>query len=457
MYKLFLAWKYFFARAINIMSVLGIAASVWLLTVVPSVMDGFIADTRDLIRGTLSDITVTPVPRLILGGPPSYPSFAEYKKVLEKLPHVESCAPRVSWVALISTAQGNQLLSESQFKGLNVVEIVGLDPKLEKGATKFHEHLANKPLERHASPVADPEQPFALPLEKIGKLYGEQEKLYAKHAILLSEKYFSDLGFEVGQRVVLQTMVFPPGEQNLETRQEVSRKFYVAGSLRTGEVEITAPKVYVSIEAAQELIALSGQDFTEIVVRLDDYQFADETRTAIENGLLEKRLGGRIHTWEEQRGNFLRAVRNETVIVTIMLSFVLLVAAVNIFIILNLIISQKIRDIGVISALGGSPSGIMGVFVGMGALTGLFGELIGGTLGYLTVRYLTEVEYFLRDHLGVQIFDPTIYAFDHLPAVFSWPWFLSLLLGTMIVCVAASLIPAYRASRLKPVEALRYE
>lgn len=457
MYKLFLAWNYFFGRAINIVSVLAISASVALMILVPSVMDGFIEDTRELIRGTLSDITITPIPRVSLEKGAYYPPFPEYEKVLKTVPNVVATAPRISWVALISTAQGNQLLSESQFKGLNMVEIVGLDPTLEKDATKFHEHLRNKSLSSHASPVKDPNRPFALPLEEIGKLYGESEKVYAKHAILLSEKYFSDLGFEVGQRVVLQTMVFPPGEQSLDKRQEVSRKFYVAGSLRTGEVEVTAPKVYISIEAAQELVALSGQEFTEIVVRLDDYQNADAAKRSIESALFEQRLGGRANTWEEQRGNFLRAVRNETVIVTILLSSILFVSAFIIFAILVLVVSQKIRDIGVISALGGSPAGIMKIFVGMGALTGFFGIVLGGTGGYFLVRNLTEIEYYLRDSWGIQIFDPTIYAFDHLPAVFSWTWFVCLLAGTMLICVLASLIPAWRASRLKPVEALRYE
>ena len=456
MYKLYLACKFFFARRINVISVVGIAVGVWLLTVVPSVMNGFLHEQRDLIRGTLSDIVLTPHPVRGKQEEGRYPPFERYQEALKGIAHVEAAAPRIVWVALIGTSYGNRLLSSSQWKSLNVVQIVGVDPALEAKASKFGEYLRNHPL-KHGDPVVDPAKPFDLPMEEVVRLYGEEERYLAQHAVVLPEPLLGALDLVKGQRLVLQTMVFPEGKADLKQSQEVSRKFYVAGTLRTGEYEVDIPKIFMSLEAAREMIGASERDFTEIVVRLDDYRSAGEAREGIDRELAAQGLPCDVETWEEQRHVLLRAVNNEKVIINTLLSSVILVGVAIIFVILSLVVSQKIRDIGVLLALGGTRRGIVAIFLGMGALTCVFGELIGGVAGYYSVKYLTPFEMFLRDRLGIVLFDPKVYAFQQLPAAFEWSDFLILLAGTFLACLLASLLPAWRAARLDPVEALRYE
>ncbi len=464
MYKIFLALKFFFSRKINLISVVGIAAGVWLLTVVPSVMDGFIHEQRKLFRGSLSDIVVRPLPYKVEDSSQSYRSYEEYKEALLSVPHVKACAPRMQWISFLGEESiGNPILSSNQFKDLNVIWVIGLDPKEEIKVGNFEQYLTAEPLPG-GSPVAEPTDPFTLPLKEITRLYGKEEAAYAKNGfpVIFSEPIFRRLQLKKGERVVLPTFRWLEKhelEQNKDRQtdiKQISRKFYVAGSLRTGEHEIDFAKVYIPIETAKEWLD-TERDCTEIVVKLDDYKHANEVRNAIEAKLQSAGLPAIAETWEEQRQAFLKAVDNENRILLFLLSAVILVAGINIFVILSMMVTHKTRDIGIISALGGTRRGTMAVFLGVGFFVALFGELIGGIAGYYSVKYLTPFEMFLREHLGINLFPGDIYGFDRLPAVFSWTWFVSLLGLTLLTCLLASLPPALRAARLRPVEALRYE
>ncbi len=462
MYKLYLAFRFFFLRPINWVAVLGIAAAVWLLTVVPSVMDGFVFEQRDLIRGTLSDVLITAE----TPDGQSFHPYEEYEKILKTVSHVEGSAPRIRQIALLKTSRSWITLNSAQFQGLNVVEILGVDIEREKRASKFDEYLRAKPLPG-GQPVIDPLRPFKPPFDDIAKQYGEAGVFYAgrdKQIAVMAEAAYRFMGLQRGERITLQALrqsldMAPLDLENLSEAPTTSKYFYLAGSLRTGEYDVEIPSVYMDINKAREILDFDEvkRDFTEIGVKLKDYQHAEQAKIEIAEKLFAAGLPFTVQTWEEQKANLLRAVRNETNILNVLISATALVAMFIIYVILYLMVTTKTKDIGVVAALGGTRWGIASIFLGVGFFIAVFGEILGGVVGYYTVINLTDFELWLREKFGISIFEPGVYVFDTLPAIWSWSWFFSILAVIFVTCLIASLIPAVIASLRKPVEALRYE
>lgn len=164
-----------------------------------------------------------------------------------------------------------------------------------------------------------------------------------------------------------------------------------------------------------------------------------------------------IETWRDSQGPLLAAVNMETAILNVLLFLIICVAGFGILAIFFMIVVEKTRDIGVLKALGASGRGVMSVFLGYGLLLGLFGSGVGLVLGLLFVRYINEIADLLGRITGAPVFDPDVYYFYEIPAIvdpFTVAW---IVVGAVLIAVLASVIPAYRAARLHPVEALRYE
>jgi lipoprotein-releasing system permease protein len=122
-----------------------------------------------------------------------------------------------------------------------------------------------------------------------------------------------------------------------------------------------------------------------------------------------------------------------------------------------MIVFEKTRDIGILKSLGASGRGIMGIFLGYGLSLGVVGASVGLGLGLLFVRYINEIADLLGRITGQPVFDPSIYYFQKIPTIVEWFTVSWIFLGAMAIAVMASILPARRAARLHPVEALRYE
>jgi lipoprotein-releasing system permease protein len=219
-------------------------------------------------------------------------------------------------------------------------------------------------------------------------------------------------------------------------------------------------------------------DFTEIIVKLDDYRHADEARLEIgrrlrKAGLLAAtRIRGmerpteedeiaayrsEIHTWEEQKGTLLRAVDNERRILGFVVFIVVLVAAFIEFAILSMMVKEKTRDIGILGTLGASAGEILAVFVDVGLAMTLAGAALGLGIAVLVISNLTHIDEFIEVVTGSRVFNPDVYLFKTIPSEIDWiqvAWILGL---TLVAGVIASLVPAWRAARLDPATALHYE
>ena len=136
---------------------------------------------------------------------------------------------------------------------------------------------------------------------------------------------------------------------------------------------------------------------------------------------------------------------------------VIAVAGFGILAIFFMIVVEKTRDIGILKSLGASSSGVMSIFLSYGLALGVVGSGVGVVMGLLFVHYINEVELFLTFITGRKVFDETIYYFSSIPTYVN-PWMVFwVATGAMTIAVLASVLPARRAARLHPVEALRYE
>jgi lipoprotein-releasing system permease protein len=164
-----------------------------------------------------------------------------------------------------------------------------------------------------------------------------------------------------------------------------------------------------------------------------------------------------VKTWEQYRGNILGAIENEKVLMAIMLSLVLMVAGFTVFAILTMMVAEKRRDIGILSALGATPTGTMWIFLLIGFWDALLGALGGAVTGVLGAYKIDAIELWISAALGVEIFDREVYLFDHIPAVVD-PFSVGVIvLGAFLCTLTFAAIPSWRASRMNPIDALRYE
>jgi lipoprotein-releasing system permease protein len=164
-----------------------------------------------------------------------------------------------------------------------------------------------------------------------------------------------------------------------------------------------------------------------------------------------------VETWRDKQGPLLAAVQMETAILNVLLFMIIAVAGFGILAIFYMIVVEKTRDIGVLKSLGASQRGILGIFVGYGLSLGLVGSGVGLVLGLFFVAYINELADLLSRVTGHAIFDPSIYYFHKIPTIVHPSTVLWIMAGAVTIALLASILPARRAARLHPVEALRYE
>ena len=141
----------------------------------------------------------------------------------------------------------------------------------------------------------------------------------------------------------------------------------------------------------------------------------------------------------------------------ILLFLIVAVAAINIISTLVMVVTDKQADIAILRTMGLSPQGVMGVFFVQGVTSGIIGTLVGGTLGVLTALNLGSIIGFLETIFGFQFFPPDVYLITDFPAELRLSDVTSIILGSLFISMVATLFPAWRASKIEPAAALRYE
>jgi lipoprotein-releasing system permease protein len=224
--------------------------------------------------------------------------------------------------------------------------------------------------------------------------------------------------------------------------------------------EYDASFVFVPIEKLQQLRGMTdpttGVGFVNsIQIKLKPGADGDLVRDLIREKFSAEFYS--VSTWRDKQGALLAAVQMETAILNVLLFLIIAVAGFGILAIFFMIVVEKTRDIGILKSLGASAWGVMGIFLSYGLSLGVLGSGVGMVMGITFVHYINQIADLLGRITGRPIFDPEIYYFYKIPAIidpFTVGWIVA---GAVAIAVLASVLPACRAARLHPVEALRYE
>ncbi len=241
-----------------------------------------------------------------------------------------------------------------------------------------------------------------------------------------------------------------------------SDKFTIVDLYESKMSEYDANFVFMPIGKLQELRCMYNpttgvRNVNAIAIKVKPGVNIDEVRDKLQKAFDPDGYFYSVSTWRDKQGPLLAAVRMETAILNILLFLIIAVAGFGILAIFYMIVVEKTRDIGILKSLGASRSGVMGIFLSYGLSLGLVGSGVGLAAGLLFVRYINQIAKLLGWITGRPVFDPKIYYFYKIPAVVVPTTVAWIVAGALCIAVAASILPARRAAKLHPVEALRYE
>ena len=240
----------------------------------------------------------------------------------------------------------------------------------------------------------------------------------------------------------------------------MSDSFTVVDMYESKMTEYDSSFIFVPLDKLQELRGMFDRESGTTFVTSIQIKLKDESRGSIVRDKLQAAFPPHFYsvsTWRDKQGPLLAAVEMETAILNMLLFLIIAVAGFGILAIFFMIVVEKTKDIGILKSLGAHGSGIMGIFLSYGLSLGLVGAGAGMVLGLLFVRHINEIRIWLGKLTGQMVFDPSIYYFYEIPTSVN-PWTVAwIVAGALAIAVAASVMPALRAARLHPVEALRYE
>jgi lipoprotein-releasing system permease protein len=200
-----------------------------------------------------------------------------------------------------------------------------------------------------------------------------------------------------------------------------------------------------------------GDAVTTIQLRLQPGADLNAVRDKLRARFPAEEYTYRIQTWRDMQGPLLAAVQMETTLLNILLFLIIAVAGFGILATFFMIVVEKTRDIGILKALGAPSRGVMSIFLSYGFSLGLVGSGVGMLGGLLFVKYINELAKLIEMATGQEVFDPTVYYFQEIPTVIQPLTVAGVVIGAVAIALLASVLPALRAARLHPVEALRYE
>lgn len=241
----------------------------------------------------------------------------------------------------------------------------------------------------------------------------------------------------------------------------LSEKFTIIDLYESKMSEYDSTFAFVPIEKLQQMRGMIDpstglKSVSSIQIKLREDADLDAARDILQASFPSDMMI-QVSTWKDLQGPLLAAVKMETTILNILLFLIIAVAGFGILATFFMIVVEKTRDIGVLKSLGAPSSGVASIFLGYGLLLGAVGAGVGTIGGLLFVHYINEIADLLEVLTGGEVFDPRIYYFERIPTIVDPMSIVMVMFGAILIAVLASVLPALRAARLHPVEALRYE
>jgi lipoprotein-releasing system permease protein len=231
------------------------------------------------------------------------------------------------------------------------------------------------------------------------------------------------------------------------------KKFLVVGIFDSGFYEYDSTLTFVSLKDCQEFLNM-GDLVTGVEIRVNDIYKADVIAKTI-----ERKLGFPYwaRNWMEMNKNLFAALRLEKRVMFIILSLIVLVAAFNIITTLIMVVMEKNKDIAILKSMGATARSIMKIFILQGVIIGVIGTLLGALGGITVALNLSKISLFVENLLGVKILPGDVYYLSELPSRVNYGDVSIIIVGSLAICFLSTIYPSWRASKLDPAEALRYE
>ncbi|MGA3068331.1 MAG: FtsX-like permease family protein [Tepidisphaeraceae bacterium] len=505
MYKLLLILKYLRKRRIAWVSLVAVMLCTAMVLVVISVMGGWLRMFRETSHAMVGDLVVYRS---------SQDGFAHYQEMIDRieaLPEVKAAAPEIHTYGLVNIA--DQIRT--------YVQVVGCDLKKMQNVNGLVKSLyLQKDVLAGKADEYDREAQSALP-DDAAALRANAAALRQKAAnfpswdLPLSADAYRDTlpaaktdvskwpGMVVGRGViglrpddngvvdrtdymyhawVRLTVLNSAQGEDVTADNRAIRSYWIIDDSHTGVFQVDENSVYVPFELLQKDLAMDAQDYTdatsgeklqtparcnEIAIGLKEGFDPNVVKPKIEQVVAQMvRENGDLaytydplttQTWEERQADFLSAVEHEKSLLVVLFAIISVVAIFLIFCIFFMIVVEKTRDIGIIKSVGATGTGVMAIFLGYGLAIGLVGAGMGLLLGYLVVHNINQLQQWMSDHLGVKIWSAKTYVFDTIPNTLDRHDVLVIVTVAVLSAVAGALVPAIRAARMNPVEALRWE
>lgn len=394
-----------FISFISMTSMLGVALGVAALITVLSVMNGFEKELRERILGMTSHAIVT-------GAGGTLTDWQSLEQRLQGFPRVEDSAPFVEGQAMVN--QGNRVRGTM---------VRGVDPSLEPKVSTIGEKM----------------------------IQGELTDLQAGgYGIILGKDLATSMGVGKGDRITLITPHVSPTPAGVIPRL---KRLDVVGVFEIGMYEYDSALAIMHLEDAATLFRIPGK-VSGLRLKLEDlYQAPQITRELLVSLPPEYRAAD----WTYQHANFFRALKTEKTVMFVILMLIVAVAAFNIVSTLVMMVTDKQADIAILRTLGMSPRGIMGIFMVQGVVIGLIGTILGVIGGVALALNISSIIAWVETVLGYQFMPADVYYISDLPSRLDWNDVTVIGITAFILSILSTIYPSWRASKVRPAEALRYD
>ncbi len=403
--------KNHFISFISLTSMIGIALGVAALIIVLSVMNGFQKDLRTRILGVASHLEITGSNNTLS----DWPNIAESSVKRE---HVLASAPYIAAQAMLSYGQGVQ-----------GAIIRGVLPAAEDKVADLGKSM------------------------RVGRL---NDLRAGEFGIILGTDLAYNLGAQMGDKVVVMA---PQGQFTPAGVVPRLKQFTVIGLFSSGMQEYDAGLALIHMDDAAKLYRMDNK-VSGVRLKLDDLFIAPNVAASISkdlNGASNPTSAYYVTDWTQQHANFFKAVQMEKRVMFIILTLIVAVAAFNIVSTLVMAVTDKRADIAIMRTFGASPASIMAIFIVQGALIGLIGTLIGAVFGVIVALNIDVIIPFIEGLFHIQFLAKDVYQISEVPSDLIWPDVITIVIVSFVLSLLATLYPSWRASKINPAEALRYE
>lgn len=392
-----------FISFISGISMAGLTLGVAVLILVLSVMNGFDRELRQRILGM--------VPHAALYAPDGMDNWRELAEEVKQKPGIVAAAPFVQIQGMMS--------HKGRVQG---VMVNGIEPEWEQTVSILPNFI------------------------KKGDFFSLEER---KYRIILGDLLARKLGVTLGDKI---TLIMPEASLTPAGLMPRLKRFTVSGIFSVG-AELDASFAYIHMADAAKMARMRSEA-SGLRLQTEDLFKAPKIAWDL---IFELDANLNASDWTRTHGNLFQAIKMEKTMIGLLLLIIVAVAAFNIVSTLVMVVTDKQGDIAIMRTLGMSPSSIMAVFMVQGFVIGLVGIVLGTGLGILFALTVTDVVAWVERLLDIQFLNANVYFISYLPSQLLWSDVAVVTISGLLMSFLATLYPAYRASRIQPAEALRYD